>query len=412
MPRRNGRVPSYCLHRPTGQARVIVDGKHIYLGKYGSRESRAKYSRILAELAARTDSRPTPDSSPEGCDLEIDELILRYLQYAETYYSKGGKPTQEFICMVEALRPLRELLGSTPANQFGPKALKTVRQHMVDKCDLCRNVVNRRVGRIKRVFKWAVAEELVPASVWHALQTVTGLRYGRTDARETEPIRPVDDEYVEMLLPFVSPQVAAMIQVQRHTGMRPGDVVQMRLQEIDRTAEVWLYEPVDHKNRWRDHRRIIPIGPKAQSVLTPFLDRPVEAFLFSPRESEEWRLANRPAYSGKQRRTKVYPCELRARQRLKEARRRRNSKRRLRDHYDTASYRRAIKYGFQRAARAGVEIPHWHPNQLRHTRATEVRRSHGLEGAQVVLGHARADVTQVYAERNLGLAVRLAKESG
>ena len=314
--------------------------------------------------------------------------------------------------MVEALRPLRELFGNTPANQFGPKGLKTVQQHMVDKCDLCRNVVNRRIGRIKRFFKWAVAEELVPASVWHALQTVTGLRYGRTDARETEPIRPVDDEHVEMLLPFVSPQVAAMIQVQRHTGMRPGDVVQMRLQEIDRTAEVWLYEPVDHKNRWRDHRRIIPIGPKAQSVLTPFLDRPVEAFLFSPRESEEWRLANRPAYSGKQRRTKVYPCELRARQRLKEARRRRNSKRRLRDHYDTASYRRAIKYGFQRAARAGVEIPHWHPNQLRHTRATEVRRSHGLEGAQVVLGHARADVTQVYAERNLGLAVRLAKESG
>ncbi len=55
MPRRNGRVPSCRLHRPTGQARVIVDGKFIYLGKFGSLESRAKYSRILAELAARTD---------------------------------------------------------------------------------------------------------------------------------------------------------------------------------------------------------------------------------------------------------------------------------------------------------------------------------------------------------------------
>ncbi len=412
MPRRNGRVPSYCLHRPTGQARVIVDGKHIYLGKYGSQESRAKYSRILAELAARTDNRLAPDSTPDGCELEIDELILRYLQFAETYYSKDGKPTKEFTCMKEALRPLRELFGSTAASQFGPKGLKTVRQHMVDECGLCRNVVNRRVGRIKRVFKWSVAEELVPASVWHALQTVTGLRYGRTDARETEPIRPVADEHVEMLLPFVSPQVAAMIQVQRYTGMRPGDVVKMRMQDIDRSDEVWLYEPLDHKNRWRDHRRIIPIGPKAQAVLEPFLDRAPEAFLFSPRESEEWRLANRAANAGRQRKTKVYPCELRARKKLKEARRRRKSKRPKGDCYDTTSYRRAINYGLRKAAKAGVEIPHWHANQLRHTRGTEVRKTDGLEAAQCVLGHRRADVTEVYAERNLGLAVRLAKESG
>jgi integrase len=60
--------------------------------------------------------------------------------------------------------------------------------------------------------------------------------------------------------------------------------------------------------------------------------------------------------------------------------------------------------------RAGV--PHWHPNQLRHLFATEVRRRYGLEAAQVALGHAKADVTQVYAERDLGLATRLALEMG
>ncbi len=59
-----------------------------------------------------------------------------------------------------------------------------------------------------------------------------------------------------------------------------------------------------------------------------------------------------------------------------------------------------------------MEIPHWHANQLRHTRGTEVRKTNGLEAAQCVLNHRRADVTEVYVERNLGLAVRLAKESG
>ncbi len=54
----------------------------------------------------------------------------------------------------------------------------------------------------------------------------------------------------------------------------------------------------------------------------------------------------------------------------------------------------------------------WHPNQLRHLFATVVRKEHGLEAAQVLLGHARADVTQVYAERNEELASEVAELIG
>jgi integrase len=57
-------------------------------------------------------------------------------------------------------------------------------------------------------------------------------------------------------------------------------------------------------------------------------------------------------------------------------------------------------------------IPHWHPNQLRHTRGTEVRKSHGLEAAQVVLGHADAKITEVYAESDTELAARVAMATG
>jgi hypothetical protein len=35
-----------------------------------------------------------------------------------------------------------------------------------------------------------------------------------------------------------------------------------------------------------------------------------------------------------------------------------------------------------------------------------------LEAAQVVLGHPKADVTQVYAERDLALAEKVAREVG
>jgi integrase len=42
-------------------------------------------------------------------------------------------------------------------------------------------------------------------------------------------------------------------------------------------------------------------------------------------------------------------------------------------------------------------LPHWHPHQLRHAAATEIRSRFGLEAAQVVLGHSEADTTQTYA---------------
>ena len=277
---------------------------------------------------------------------------------------------------------------------------------------LSRGVINNRIGRIKRMFKWAVAEELVPSSVYHGLQAVAGLSFGRTSARETEPVRPVPDLYVAAVLPFVSPHVAAMIKLQRLTGMRPGELVIMRPCDIDTSGDIWIYEPFDHKGRWRGHRSRFRWGPRPSESCEPFLNRDPQAFLFSPAEAERWRLENRPPYHGRQRKTPLYPSELRRRQKLKEARRRQKPKRPKGDRYDTNSYRRAIDYGLQKAKKAGFVIPHWHPHQLRHNRGTEVRRKYGIEAAQVALGHARADVTQVYAEKNMELAVRIAKEMG
>ncbi len=203
-----------------------------------------------------------------------------------------------------------------------------------------------------------------------------------------------------------------MIQLQRLTGMRPCEAVILRPCDIDRTDTVWIYTPQDHKNRWRGHRKEVPLGPRVQALLAPFLDRSPEEYCFSPQEAMEWRRQNLSVHSKSDRKTPVYPSELKAREKAKLARRKRKPKRVKRDRYDTDSYRRAINYGQQKARKAGVDLPHWHPNQIRHTRATEIRKKFGIEAAQVALGHARADVTQVYAERNSELARRIAMELG
>ena len=77
-----------------------------------------------------------------------------------------------------------------------------------------------------------------------------------------------------------------------------------------------------------------------------------------------------------------------------------------------AKWRGRLTHEQRAAVKVWEREHHWHPNQLRHTFATEVRKVHGLEAAQVLLGHARADVTQVYSERNEELAATVAAKIG
>jgi integrase len=119
------------------------------------------------------------------------------------------------------------------------------------------------------------------------------------------------------------------------------------------------------------------------------------AIVFSPAAARsEWARAARAS-----RKSKVPPSQ--------QNRRKANPERAPGGEYTVAAYGYAIR---KAAKKAGV--PHWHPNQLRHTFATAVRRAHGLEAAQVLLGHARADVTQIYSERNLALALKVAAAMG
>ncbi len=71
------------------------------------------------------------------------------------------------------------------------------------------------------------------------------------------------------------------------------------------------------------------------------------------------------------------------------------------------SFCRAVHRGCKRAG-----VQQWCPIQLRHAAGTEVREKMGLEAAQVHLGHARCDVTQVYAETSQAKAIEVASRVG
>jgi len=133
MPRLKNKLPSYCLHKASGQAVVWFDGRSRYLGKYGSPESHSAYRRLTAEWAAAKGPVPTPQTAPEEirADLRVSELLVAYLDFAEGYYVKNGRLTGEFRNMKDAIRPLQELYETTLVWELGPAALRTVREQMI-----------------------------------------------------------------------------------------------------------------------------------------------------------------------------------------------------------------------------------------------------------------------------------------
>ncbi len=407
MPRLQKRPPKYGRHKASGQAVVYVKGREVYLGKYGSPKSHERYRAFLAEWRARlaeqvqaaaveaTEESLARTINPaclrrkrrEGGTITIDELIFVYRRHARSYYLKNGEVTREAGLIVDVTTLLGKKHGDDPVDAFGPVQLDNFRDDLVIDKDWSRKVINKQIGRLIRMFKWAVAKELCAADVPVQLSALEGLKRGRTDARETGGVTAVEDARIEQTLPCLPEIIADMVRFQRLTGARPGEVCALRPCDIDRSTDVWVYAPDAHKTEHHEKTRSVYIGPHAQKLLTSYLERDGEKFCFSPEESV-----------------------ARARQRQQKNRDKpwkRSATRPPAERYQVASYRVAIRRGCKKA---GVEV--WTPNQLRHTAATEIRKRYGLEAAQVICGHERADVTQVYAERDRKLAERVARETG
>jgi integrase len=406
MPRKRNPIPSYRLHRQSGNAIVTVyasDGRRrdVLLGKYNTPESKAEYRRILSELdtspaaQVRVTASKLASSTPVS-KLTIAELLCLFLDFARQHYVRpDGSPGKELEDFHYSTIQLRELYDHTLAAEFGPLALKTVRNKMIE-AGLSRKIINQRIGRIKFIFKWAVSEELLSPSVYHGLQAVAGLQPGKSGAKETKPVKPVTVADFERTLPYCSKPIAAMLRILRLTGMRPTELCGMKPQHLDMASSPWVYTPPDHKTANRGKERVIYFGPQAQLIIKPYLaDCPDDDYVFSPLRERAKRLTE----LRRRRKTRVQPSQL--------DRSKPNPQRRLSDHYHYSVLTKNVGNACQKAG-----VKHWFPYQLRHLFATEVRRRDGLEAAQVLLGHSNLQVTQVYAERNLQLAKETALAMG
>ncbi|HEX2474268.1 MAG TPA: site-specific integrase [Lacipirellulaceae bacterium] len=285
MPRLNQSVPKYRKHKASGQAIVEINGRRHYLGPHGTKASRIEYDARITEWLAS--GRSTSYGVPEHVT-SVTELVVDYFEYVRGYYGTG--PNSELHRVRRVLRPLRELYGRTAAVEFGVTQFKALRQKFIEE-GLARSFINASMRRVIRMFKWAVAEGRVPPNVPQALAMIPGLKRGKTTARETDPVKPVDDKLVNATLPHLPDVLADMVRVQRFTGCRPAEVCMMRPCDIDRSGDVWEYRPKSHKTQHHGRERVIFIGPQAQGMLLRYLARDPEAYCFRPCDSEAKRRA-------------------------------------------------------------------------------------------------------------------------
>lgn len=399
MPRKAKFPPEIRPHPHSGQDRCWVNGRWVYLGPTGSEEARQAYARLVAELSAGKPASSPAERRKTDTGPTVADVLCAWWLHAEQRYSAKGRELEQFRI---SLRPLERLYGDTPAREFRAKHLETVLLAMAQGSWLnaeerasyearcipaawSAGVCNRRLVRIRTLWKWAEKEELVPGGSYNHLLTVSGFAKNDQRVRHREKRKPPTWDQTRAVARHCPASVRAILLLHWWSGMRSEEVRTLRVGDVDTSAAVWLYSPRQHKTQHLDQQRIIPLGPKAQAVLRPWLERArqhgPDAYVFPPEPGPRRRRKDgseglRPPYDHRR-------C------------------------YSDQSYPRAVA---RAAAKAGVE-GYW-PYGNRHAFRMRIGREMGDEAARATLGHKHISTTEHYGARDLDLASEAARRLG
>ena len=386
-------------NRKDGRAVVHYKGKMYVMGKSGTQEAKTAFYRFCIELQ----NNPSGYVLPNDADhVTMQELCAGYMTTIEGNVHPAHFSHYKTI-IADFLLPI---YGDYNVDAFTTKCLKHVRQSMINarnasgKNRLCRKQINDHVKRIIAIFRWGVEEDIVAGSTWHALKAVKPLRKGEQGTFDHDERAEVPDDVVARTLLYLPPVVAAMVQVQGMTGMRPTELCIMRVGDVNRSGDIWEYSPKNHKTEEYIGKKVIYLGKPEQDLLMPYLEgKAAGRAVFSPAQAMAERFAERRA----KRKTKITPSQAE-----------RNRQRAVKpvqyaEFYDANSYRKAVGFAITAANKVGENVPHWTPYQLRHGAGTRAETEHGLDGAQALLAHTSAQMTKRYAHGRQVVAKNMAR---
>lgn len=385
---RKAQWPPPLKRHATGQAYSrLPGGRNVYHGVYGTPEARAAYEQWVEQLARER----RPAAAPAPREITVAEAVAHWAREV-----LPGHTASEQEGYRAALSVLCRVAGTVPAAAFSADDLEAVRDAMCSGSWLTaqerrpgravggvtppkrargpwnRTTVNRRVVRIRTVWRWLERRRHVPRGAWAGLKALP--RLGPADPGVRQPAKRrvfTDGEVVRAALAIKRGPCRLMLLLQLWSGMRPGEVRAMRWGEIDTTQADWIYSPPHHKNAWRGQSRHVVLGPRCRAVL---------------------RLALR--LYGRHRSGLVFVC--RGRQGRPDAA------------YRQSAYRCVVRNAARRAGLAGLTT--YSP---RHSFRQRVSRLCGLEAARAALGHKSVQMTAEYGDPvDMRLAADAARRAG
>jgi integrase len=397
-------------HAGAGQWYVRIDGVQRYLGAEEV-AARGVWSSLRDEFVRRQPAPVEEDSRPVKSEpKKISGLVLRYIEVM-----KGRVTDRRTWSRINAaMEMLLKHFGKSSPAEFRAKSFRFLREQFVkcrrevDGMPVSRKWVNHLAAEVRAFVRWASEEELMPSEAAASVMLIKPLRIDQ-GGRETEIRMPPEAGAVEATLPYLFSPVREMVELQLLTGLRPGELCELKPAYFSRSPGeqiqipntrkkvsamvvdgvlVWLYIPTHHKTLRKGKHRVIPMGPKAQVILAPFLDgRAPFAHVFDPRLSDRSRRLGGRVIK--------------------------------RDRMRTGSYWRAIRNAIRRANRQRPLdnpprplIPHWHPYQIRHAAATSIGDQYDSEHAAAILGHSGTDAVGIYMQQAVNKAAKVAAERG
>jgi len=175
--------------------------------EHTSQTHRAKYATkdkaVAAEVARLILGDAMASEKPASNAQTIADLAAMYLDYANDYYRRpDGTATSMLVNVRVTLGAFVESYGDYKPEDFGPVKLRQLRKLWIETGRWNRTVINFYISIIKQMFQWAASHELAPVHIFQALKTVEGLKQGRTEARESKPVKPVAAEHIYKMLPM------------------------------------------------------------------------------------------------------------------------------------------------------------------------------------------------------------------
>lgn len=279
----------------------------------------------------------------------LSHVFAGYIASLENFVTENYIADRKFTCRI-----LLDSVHDMPAKKFTPKVFAGWLEKLKQKKLVANSIRNYRLT-VLAAFRWAQTQELIPSGFYHDLTAVPVPRGAKRNPKIKPPKKEDFEKILKALRAAGKNEAADILEIQALTGMRPSEVCRLKKSNFKRIegSNVWEISFQKHKTFMKTGeptKRFV--GRKAMRILEKYFQFENLFTLNSPRVSQ-------------------------------------------------IVFRIAKKEG----------IP-FHQYQLRHYAGTRAREVLGLDAAQVVLGHESRKTSEIYAEKDVSLAVDFMEKYG